>query len=230
MEDTSGLPQPPPLPAGVVNALDIAAAQGPAPREDAMPRLSEVPRSQEEMAAGHSITAENNPSVGGESLEETRKRMLVDRGARLSLNAPNRRLEVPPIEGYHQHWFAEYNVHLALAAWYEFVSPKEQPIVDRSIGGRSPGNTSEDLGGNQVRQIGGMGNNGQPVHLVLMKIRQEFYFDEQRKIAERNLSIINQIFHRKAPLRAPDEKLVDYDQRYTREAVIDMSNGRFRKV
>ena len=62
-----------------------------------------------------------------------------------------------------------------------------------------------------------------------MKIRQEWYHDEQRILAERNYSILVQIFRHKLPIRAEGEKHSDYDKRYTREAVIDMSAGRFVK-
>jgi len=208
----------PPEPKGVVTALDISAAQGFGPAE----KPSGL-KSQEETAAAE-ISKDNNPANDHE------QRMLRERGPRLSLNAPVPRLEVPPIPGYHLHWFLERNIPKALAGWYEFVTPKEAPTVDRSIGGRTAGTTSEDLGGARVAQVGGTNEQGLPEQLVLMKIRQEYYFDEQRKIAERNLSVIKQIFHKKAPIMAPDESKSDYSKRYTREAVIDMSNGRFNRV
>ena len=143
---------------------------------------------------------------------------------------PPAKLEVPPIPGYHLHWFLERNLAKAIAGWYEYVDPKDVPTLNGSIGGRTEGSKSEDLGGSQVSQIAGVNEQGQPEKLILMKIRQEWYFEEQRKIAERNLSIIKQIFNKKTPIMAPEESQADYNQRYTREAVIDMSNGRFRKV
>jgi hypothetical protein len=220
-DPNAGLPPMPPAPKGAVTAaqLDVIAAQGFGPP----PQLGGGPKSQEEAAAGQ-IAEANNPA---DSPEE---RMLRERGPRLSLNAPARRLDVPPIDGYHLHWFLERNIPRALQGWYEFVDPKEVPAVDRSIGGRTEGTNSEDLGGARVSQIGGMNEQGRPEQLVLMKIRQEWYFAEQRKIAERNLAIITQIFNKKTPVMAPEEAKTDYGMRYTREAVIDMSNGRFRKV
>lgn len=206
------LPQPPPAPKGFV-APDMGKRDPLKPIQTA--------RTAEEKATAE-ITPENNPAGGH------REKMLAERGARIAMNAPSRRLEVPPIEGYHLHWFLERNIPKALAAWYEFVTPDEAPTVDRSIGGRTAGHTSEDLGGSRISQIGGTNEMGQPEQLVLMKIKQEYFFEDQRRIAERNLSIISQIFNKKTPVMAPQENEKDYSLRYTREAVIDMSNGRFK--
>ena len=217
-------PMPPEPPGGVINALDVAATQGFAPPPiQAMPKAPPMPEEKEAQA----ISQDNNPS---EPIEAYKERMEAERGSRVSLNAPTRRLEVPPIPGYHLHWFLERNVPRALQGWYEFVTPDEVSTADRSIGGRTKGMKSEDLGGNRVTQIGGVNEQNQPEQLILMKIRQEMYFDEQRKIAQRNLSIIQQIFHKKAPIMAAGETEADYGKRYTKEAVIDMSNGRFRKA
>lgn len=210
------LPQPPPAPQGMISALDVAARQG-----FGAPAPTPPPQVKEEMLAP---TEEKNPADSPEA------RMIRERGPRMSLNAPTRRLEVPPLPGYNLHWFLERNIPKALAGWYEFVTPEEVPTVDRSIGGRTQGNTSEDLGGSRVAQIAGMNEQGQPEQLILMKIREEWFFQEQRKIAERNLAIIQMIFHKKAPIMAPEESQADYGLRYTKEAVIDMSNGRFKKV
>jgi len=214
------LPQPPPVPAGMVKP-DVEA-KGRVPFQP-----TPAAKSKAEEQAATQITEDNNPA---DELSAARERMLKERGARISLNNPDRRLEVPPLPGYHLHWFLERNIPKAIAAWYEFVTPEESPTADRSIGGRTAGSTSEDLGGSRIAQIGGTNEMGLPEQLILMKIRQEWYFEDQRKIAERNLSIIQQIFQKKAPVMAPQESQKDYGLRYTREAVIDMSNGRFKQV
>lgn len=188
----------------------IAAATAPAPEE--------------QKAAGGIITEQNNPATPAVTA------FGITQETRISMNAPDRRLEVPPIPGWHLHWFADTNIPKAIQAGYEFVDPAEVPARDRSIGGRPPGTKSEDLGGARISQIGGTDAAGRLVHAVLMKVREDWYFDDQRKIAERNLLILNQIFRKKAPIRAEGESQADYAQRYVREAVIDMSNGRFRKT
>jgi hypothetical protein len=223
-DPNAGLPpMPPEPPGGAVTALDVASAQGFGSTPKGPPELKQPgPRSREEIEANQ-ITEQTNPANDHEA------RMLRERGPRLSLNAPSRRLEVPPLEGYHLHWFLERNVPRALAGWYEYVDPKEVPSADRSIGGRTEGASSEDLGGSRIAQLGGTNERGLLEQLILMKIRQEYYFAEQRKIAERNLSIIQQVFHKKAPIMEPTESKSDYNQRYTREALLDMATGRSRK-
>lgn len=223
MNENEGLPPMPAAPPGTVTALDLGAAQGFGPTAPA-PQPTAVSR--EELDA-RQITSDNNPS---ESFEEAKARLEKERGSRVSLNAPMRKLEVPPLPGYHLHWFLERNISAALSGYYEFVLPEEVPTADRSIGGRTYGTSSEDLGGNRISQIGGTNERGLPEQLILMKIRLEWYFDEQRKIAERNLGVIKQIFQKKAPLLEAGERREDTEMRYTREATIDMSAGRFRKA
>jgi hypothetical protein len=218
---TGDIPAPPPDPSGGANIL---AMQESGRLASAMLRreLPGAPKPREQIVA-QPITDKNNPA------NEHEARMLAERGPRLSLNAPQLNLSVPQIEGYHLHWFLETNVPLAIRGWYEFVNPGEVNIPDKNIGGR-PNTESEDLGGNRVTQINkGPGADGRPIQFVLMKIRQEWYHDEQRILAERNYSILVQIFRHKLPIRAEGEKQTDYDKRYTREAVIDMSAGRFVK-
>lgn len=225
-------PPPPPDPSGGANVLAMQEAGTLGRVASAMARPAEIPsvlpashKSMEERQAGK---VKANPA---ESIEDARARMVAERGERLSLNAPSLNLAVPSIEGYHMHWFLETNVPLALRGWYEFVKPGEVEIPDKNIGGRPEGLETEELGGARVTQINkGPGADGRPIQFVLMKIRQEWYFDEQRKIAERNYSILVQIFRHKLPIKSPDELQLDYDKRYVREAVIDMSAGRFRKV
>src|SRR6266436_6409843 len=109
MDPNAGLPPMPPEPKGVVTALDISAAQGFGGAEAPKPSGSSL-KSQEETAAAE-ISKDNNPANDHE------QRMLKERGPRLSLNAPVPRLEVPPIPGYHLHWFLERNIPKALAGW-----------------------------------------------------------------------------------------------------------------
>jgi hypothetical protein len=215
---TKDLPQPPPVPPGLVTAATLSGAPTPAEGVRAMAQVAQMEK------AANTATEQNNPAEAAAA-----EKMLRERGPRLSLNAPSRRLEAPPLPGYHLHWFLERNIPKALAGWYEFVTPQEMPTVDASIGGRTEGSTSDDLGGARIAAIAGTDEQGKPEQLVLMKIRQEWFFREQRKIAERNLAIIQQVFHKRAPVMAPEESRSDYGMRYTREAVIDMSNGRFRK-
>lgn len=213
----SALPPLPPTPPGAVE---------PEPMRSIEDRLtpSTGAKSQEESEIAQTIREENNPA------NDARTAFGVTRESRIAINVPDRRLEVPAIEGYHLHWFLETNIPKAKKAGYEFVTSVETPTVDRSIGGRSPGSQGESLGEDLVTQIAGTDKDGQPLQLVLMKIRQEWYLDDQRRIAVRNRAVLDQIFRKKQPLREPGESETDFAQRYTREAAFDMSNGRFRKT
>jgi len=219
-----GLPQPPKAPVGAITAGADAGFNPLAP-EPAPPvkAAAELPNPKAEAGAAE----ESNP---GESLEQARERMLRERGPQVSIDSLTRKLEVPALPGYHQHWFLERNIPAALQAWYEFVTPQEQPTLDTSIGGRTKGTTSDDIGGSRVARVAGVNEQGLPEQLVLMKIRLPWFQASQKKLAQRNLSIIQQIFHKRAPVKAPEELSEDYLARYTKEATIDMSNGRFRKT
>lgn len=217
-------PPPPPMPE-TVTALDVAATQN-LTAQGVRNALSKpnAPASQEEKQAGGEIRETNNPASPATTI------FGVSRESRVSMNVPSRKLETPEITGYHLHWFLRQNVPQGIRAGYEFVDVKELPSMDKSIGGRGEKTNTEDLGGSQITHIGGRDERGDTVELVLMKIRLEWYMDDQRKIAERNMSVMQMIFSKKMPIRSQGESEVDYRNRYTREAVIDMSNGRFRKA
>lgn len=157
---------------------------------------------------------------------------LVTRETRVPINTPNRKLEIDVslFPGFHLHWFAEFNVQQALRAGYVFVHPSEVNggIYDPSIGGRGETNT-EDLGGERFTAIGGQDAQGKPVGLVLMKIQEEWYNDDQRKIAERNYNVLQQIFRKKMPLRAEKETEADYAARYTSDAIFNMTDETFKR-
>jgi hypothetical protein len=212
----SVLPPLPPEPMGAAQQMPEPTVEGRVHRTE-----GQANKSQEEKTVVQEISAANNPASTS---------FGVTAESRVSMNVPERQLEVPEIEGFHLHWFLETNLHKAVRAGYEYVSPGEVPTMDRSIGGRSEGSESEDLGGGRIAHIAGQAADGRPLQLVLMKIRCEWYFEDQRKIAARNRQVLDMIFKKKQPIREPGEKETDFQQRYTREAAFDMSNGRFRKT
>lgn len=95
---------------------------------------------------------------------------------RIPMSVPIQRLSVPEIEGYHTHWFRGEPARIMRAqqAGYEFVSAEEIALNDVGLGGTSTRDGNTDLG-SQVSVISGkeVDTNGQPLHLILMKIRQE---------------------------------------------------------
>lgn len=139
--------------------------------------------------------AENtNPAVDTAKTDsETRKR--------IPMSIPQRRLEVPPIAGYHLHWFTDANVPRAIQAGYEFVDSKEVPVnqlgvaTSRSISGNA------DLG-SHVKVIGGVGEDGKPSYLTLMKLKEEWWQEDQRTLEKRNADTLAAIFRNEPILPA----------------------------
>lgn len=118
----------------------------------------------------------------------------VTERTRIPMSTPTRKLEVPPIEGYHLYWFLESNVPRALDGGYEFVKRDEVKLNQHGIAtGRGvSGNT--DLGTNVSVVAGGVSESGGAERLVLMKIKQEWYDEDRKQLENRNASILEAIF------------------------------------
>ena len=134
-------------------------------------------------------TATANPSSATLSPEE----LEAIRATRIPMSVPRRKLEVPDLPGYHLHWFLDRNIPSALQAAYEFVRSEEVVVVQTGVA------TSKGLSGNadmgtQVRRVGGTAEGGGVEMLTLMKLRLEFWKDDQKKIEDRNASILEAIF------------------------------------
>lgn len=119
------------------------------------------------------------PSVADDHVEQSERQRR-----RISLNSPVLRLAVPEIPGYVLYWFRgdASRLQQALNAGYEFVKRDEVKLNNRDLLGSAiveDGNT--DLG-DQVSAIAGpeLDGAGQPRRLVLMKIRQEWWEEDQK--------------------------------------------------
>ena len=109
-------------------------------------------------------------------------RTTTQRGSRSRRNAFNGtegKLKIEhEIEGYHLHIFNDTpgRIDQALSSDYEFVSPDE-------IGGVSVNTVSRNTDiGDKVRFLVGTDANNQPLYAYLMKIRNEFYEEDQNVI------------------------------------------------
>lgn len=115
---------------------------------------------------------DRNPATGPRPLPKGYRPMSVGQ----------RRLEVPPIDGYHLHWFRgnSANLHRAQQAGYTFVEPDEVSLNDFDLAGGEE-NNGTDLG-TRVSVVSGddVGQNGQPGRLYLMKVPLEWYEHSQR--------------------------------------------------
>lgn len=106
---------------------------------------------------------------------------VVTRTTRVPLSVPRAKLAVPPITGFHTHWFLNKpeRIAQALAAGYQFVAKGDVPVPNHSLGGDRGQADGTDLG-SQISVIAGgdESSGGQPARLVLMKIRQEWRDDD----------------------------------------------------
>lgn len=108
---------------------------------------------------------------------------------RIPMSVPVQRLEAPEIAGYHLHWFTGSSERLqrALDGGYEFVDEREMKINNVALGGESTRSGNTDMG-SRVSVVSGqeVGKDGQPTRLILMKIKQEWFEEDQKLVEERN--------------------------------------------
>jgi hypothetical protein len=108
---------------------------------------------------------------------------------RIPMSVPVQRLEAPEIPGYHLHWFtgSPERLQRAIDGGYEFVDEREMKINNVSIGGESTRSGNTDMG-SRVSVVSGqeVGKDGQPTRLILMKIKQEWWEEDQKLVEGRN--------------------------------------------
>lgn len=87
------------------------------------------------------------------------------------------------IPGYHLHILNDDRNRLQEAQdnGYEFVTPSEIKGVSENVTSRNG-----DIGDSRVRFLVGTQENGQPLHGYLMKIRQEWYDEDQADLQHKN--------------------------------------------
>lgn len=137
---------------------------------------------------------------------------------RIPLSTPQRKLQVPDIEGHHTYWFLESNVPAAIQGGYDFVDSQEVSLNAVSVGTPSAVSGNADLG-SQVRIIGGTAADGRAESLVLMKIREEWWKEDQRVLEERNASILSAIFKDEKILGSEQVSPEDRGTRYVKTAL-----------
>jgi hypothetical protein len=92
------------------------------------------------------------------------------------------KINVPEIEGYHLHIFNDTagRIDAALSTGYEFVTPEEVGGVGQNVVSRNT-----DIG-DKVRFLVGKSEDGGPMYAYLMKIRQDWYNEDQAAMQQRN--------------------------------------------
>lgn len=135
---------------------------------------------------------------------------------RVPMSVPRRKLEVTDVPGFHLHWFIESNVRRALQAGYEFVDDKEVVVNQSGVGNSLELTGNQDLG-SRVTVVGGVGADGKEERLVLMKIKEEWFREDQKLIEERNASVLSQIFRGETIFGAENDNQSDRSLRYVDE-------------
>lgn len=154
---------------------------------------------------------------------------------RIPMSVPVQRLEAPDIPGYHLHWFlgTAERLQRAIDGGYEFVDPREAQINSVNLGGDSAISGNTDMG-SRVSVVSGqeVGKDGQPIRLVLMKIKQEWWDEDQKLVEQRNEQVAAAL--RGGLLGAEKDHVGDTQMRYidkSRTKIPDLFNpNKQRKV
>lgn len=108
---------------------------------------------------------------------------------RVPMSVPVSKLAVPDMPGWHLHWFngTPDRIQRALDAGYTYVEDIEVKPNAVGLGQDSALSGNTDMG-SRVSIVAGkdIGGDGQPVRLVLMKIKQEWWEEDQKLVEQRN--------------------------------------------
>ena len=108
---------------------------------------------------------------------------------RVPMTVPMRKLEVNELPGYHLYWMrgTPKRLEQAARAGYEFVTEDEVRLNSTDLGGDTTAGGNTDMGTKVSTAIGDdVGLDGQPIRLYLMKIREEWWKEGQKILAERS--------------------------------------------
>lgn len=113
-------------------------------------------------------------------------RITEQRTRRIPMSAPQAKLATPAIPGFHLHWVNDYpgRILQAQQGGYEFVEKDETFVNTRDFAGSSEESGSTDLG-TRVSVVVGTSEKGEPLRAYLMKIREEWYEEDQRAAQNR---------------------------------------------
>jgi hypothetical protein len=126
--------------------------------------------------------------------QETRDAKAVRSRLRGVFNGTNKKLDVQTqIPGYHLHWMNDERgrIELAIQGGYDYVAQDEVvlPETNRVL------ETNSALDG-KIRRLVGSTERGDPLYAYLLKIKQEWYDEDQAdlaaKVRESNQTLIRQ--------------------------------------
>jgi len=141
----------------------------------------------------------------------------VTEASRIPMSAPNQKLAVPEIPGYHLHWHLGRNVPRALQAGYTHVTQSDGiEVANTGLADAKSAVGSTDLGSNVSILAGSdVGPDMEPERLYLMKIPQEWWEQDQKALLNRNESIAQQL--RGGTVGAERDQAGDRNKRYIKE-------------
>lgn len=111
---------------------------------------------------------------------------------RVPMSLPLQKLAVPELPGYHLHWMlgTSQRIGQALRAGYEFVDPSEVDVINHGLADDASRSGNTDMGSRVSISAGAdLGEDNQTQRLYLMKIKEEWWQEDQRKLEERNEQI-----------------------------------------
>lgn len=173
------------------------------------------PTSNKPLAATPASTAVPPQSVNPANSPEQQLADSKKTRSRIPMSVPRPKLSTPEIPGYHVHWINDYvgRIAQAVQGGYEFVDQSEALITMPDLAGASLGKGT-DLG-SRVSVVVGRGEDGAPLRAYLMKIRQE-WFDEDQKAGQERVDAVHEALRRgaqKNPTDSPEDAALRYVKR-----------------
>jgi hypothetical protein len=136
---------------------------------------------------------------------------------RIPLSVPQLKLETPEIPGFHCHWMLGTDARITQAkrAGYVFVEPEEIAMNYRGVADDPTLGGNTDMG-SQVSVVAGgdTDSKGQAVRLVLMKLRQEWWDEDQQARDKSSDALIDALRTGRISAAEAGERQSDREQRY----------------
>jgi len=173
--------------------------------------------------AGHKDT---EGAVNPANSQTQEKSNQIGLRKRIPMSVPKAKLAVPDISGYHCHWINDYagRIMQAHQGGYEFVSEDEAMINNFSLGTASDLSGNTDMG-SRVSVVVGKNEDGTALRAYLMKIRNE-WFAEDQAVAQERVDAVDQQIKRGRVGSEADKNKSDTANRYVRTADISQSSRR----
>lgn len=160
------------------------------------------------MALDKRLEDTRSPSLSKQEVED----MIKAERQRIPMSTPTLKLYVPNIPGYHPHWFNDDpgRISRALRAGYSFVTEDEVDLnITSTLAESSLGNGNTDLGG----QISIVVDRTTGQRAYLMKIKTEYYLQDQAALEEANSKVDKVV--RRGQVGAEGDMIIDRDKRYS---------------